>query len=72
MYGNYGVRFWLLANSFLYGLQWLIYLGGEKGWLIHLQGGLLRNPSPNSRRIDCIFFVFCIKVSRFLPENMLK
>lgn len=29
--------FWLLANSFLYGLQWLIYFGGEKGWLIHLQ-----------------------------------
>ncbi len=29
--------FWLLANSFLSGLQWLIYFGGEKGWLIHLQ-----------------------------------
>lgn len=29
--------FWLLANSFLNGLQWLIYFGGEKGWLIHLQ-----------------------------------
>lgn len=29
--------FWLLANSFLSGMQWLIYLGGEKGWLIHLQ-----------------------------------
>ena len=33
---------------------------------------LLRDSSPNSRHIDCIFFVFCIKVSRFLPENMLK
>ena len=32
---------------------------------------LLRDSSPNSRHIDCIFFV-CIKVSRFLPENMLK
>ncbi|MGH2233638.1 ABC transporter permease, partial [Enterococcus faecalis] len=29
--------FWVLANSFLSGLQWLIYVGGEKGWLIHLQ-----------------------------------
>lgn len=29
--------FWLLANSFLSGLQWLIYFWGEKGWLIHLQ-----------------------------------
>lgn len=29
--------FWLLANSFLSGMQWLIYLGGEKGWLTHLQ-----------------------------------
>lgn len=29
--------FWLLVNSFLYGLQWLIHFGGEKGWLTHQQ-----------------------------------
>ncbi len=63
---------WLIV--FLYGLQWLIYFGGEKGWLIHLRRWyycaiLLQI----ARHIDCIFFsFFCIKVSRFLPENMLK
>lgn len=64
--------FWLLANSFLSGMQWLIYLGGEKGWLTHLQRWYYCAILLQSRHIDCIFFVFCIKVSRFLPENMLK
>ena len=41
-------------------------------WLLANSLVLLRDSSPNSRHIDCIFFVFCIKVSRFLPENMLK
>ena len=61
--------FWLLANSFLYGLQWL---GRKRLADTSAAVVLLRDSSPNSRHIDCIFFVFCIKVSRFLPENMLK
>ena len=55
--------FWFLANSFLYGQR----LADTFSAVV-----LLRDSSPNSRHIDCIFFVFCIKVSRFLPENMLK
>lgn len=65
--------FWLLANSFFLWTAVVDLFWGRKRLADTFAAVvLLRDSSPNSRHIDCIFFVFCIKVSRFLPENMLK